>query len=38
MQIYNEEHEIFRDTFRKFVAKEVTPFVPQWEEDRAVPA
>jgi len=37
MQIYNEEHDIFRDTFRKFVAKEVTPFVPQWEEDRAVP-
>ncbi|HKI49006.1 MAG TPA: acyl-CoA dehydrogenase family protein, partial [Desulfobacteria bacterium] len=37
MQIYSEEHDIFRDTFRKFVAKEVTPFVPQWEEDRAVP-
>lgn len=37
MKIYNEEHDIFRDTFRKFVAKEVTPFVLQWEEDRAVP-
>ncbi len=35
--LYTEEHEIFRDTFRKFVAKEITPFVPQWEEDRAVP-
>ncbi len=37
MQILNSEHEIFRDTFKKFVAKEVTPFVPQWEEERAVP-
>ncbi len=35
--LYTEEHEMFRDTFRKFVAKEVTPFVPQWEEERAVP-
>jgi acyl-CoA dehydrogenase len=37
MKIYHEEHDIFRDTFRKFVAKEVTPFVSQWEENRAVP-
>jgi acyl-CoA dehydrogenase len=37
MQIYDEEHDIFRDTFKKFVAKEVTPFVSQWEENRAVP-
>lgn len=36
-QIYSSEHDIFRDTFKKFVAKEVTPFVPQWEEERAVP-
>jgi len=35
--IYNEEHDIFRETFRKFVAKEVTPFVNEWEEARAVP-
>ncbi len=37
MHIYNEEHDIFRDSFRKFVAKEISPFVSQWEEDRAVP-
>ena len=24
--IYTEEHQIFRDSFRKFVAKEITPF------------
>jgi len=35
--LYTEEHEIFRDTFRKFVRKEITPFVSQWEEARAVP-
>ena len=35
--IYTEEHQIFRDSFRKFVAKEITPFVSQWEEARAVP-
>ena len=34
---YSEEHTMFRETFRKFVAREITPFVPQWEEERAVP-
>ena len=32
-----EEHRIFRDSFRKFVAKEITPHVPEWEANRAVP-
>jgi acyl-CoA dehydrogenase len=32
-----EEHRIFRETFRKFVEQEITPHVPQWEEERAVP-
>ncbi len=31
------EHKIFRDSFRKFVAREITPFVSEWEEKRAVP-
>jgi acyl-CoA dehydrogenase len=35
--IYTQEHHIFRDTFKKFVAKEITPNVPQWEAERAVP-
>jgi len=35
--IYTQEHQIFRDTFKKFVAKEITPNVPQWEAERAVP-
>ena len=35
--IYAEEHQIFRNTFKKFVAKEITPNVAQWESERAVP-
>lgn len=35
--IYKEEHQIFRDAFRKFVAREITPNVPKWEAERAVP-
>jgi acyl-CoA dehydrogenase len=34
---YDEEHRIFRDTIRKFFAKEVTPFVDEWEEAGIVP-
>ncbi|MEJ2717378.1 MAG: acyl-CoA dehydrogenase family protein, partial [Deltaproteobacteria bacterium] len=33
----SEEHRIFRDSFRKFVAREITPHVPEWEDQRAVP-
>lgn len=29
---YTEEHKIFRDAFRKFLAKEVVPHVEEWEE------
>ncbi|MBU0516500.1 MAG: acyl-CoA dehydrogenase family protein [Proteobacteria bacterium] len=29
---YTEEHRIFRDAFRKFLAKEVIPFVDEWEK------
>ena len=37
LSIYTDEHNMFRETFRKFVAKEITPNVEQWEEARAVP-
>lgn len=33
----NEEHEIFRTSFRKFLEKEAYPFYEQWEEDRIIP-
>jgi acyl-CoA dehydrogenase len=34
---YADEHNMFRDAFRKFVSKEITPHVEQWENARAVP-
>jgi len=35
-RIFNEEHELFRDQFKKFCAREVTPHVDKWEEQRIV--
>jgi len=35
--LFKEEHEIFRDAFGKFLDKEITPFVEQWEEDEIIP-
>ena len=34
---WTEEHNIFRDTVRKFVEKEIKPFAEQWEKDGIVP-
>ncbi|MBN1615167.1 MAG: acyl-CoA dehydrogenase family protein [Deltaproteobacteria bacterium] len=31
-----EEHIIFRDNFRKFIAQEITPHTEEWEENRQV--
>ena len=35
--LFSDEHEIFRDAFRAFVAAEVTPNVEEWERQREVP-
>jgi len=35
--LFKEEHDIFRDAFKKFIHKEVTPFIEQWEEDGIIP-
>jgi acyl-CoA dehydrogenase len=35
--LFKEEHDIFRDSFKKFLAKEVTPFLEEWEEAGIVP-
>jgi acyl-CoA dehydrogenase len=32
-----EEHQIFRDSFKKFVAKEITPNIAEWEKEQHVP-
>jgi acyl-CoA dehydrogenase len=34
---YTEEHRLFRDTLRKFVAKELAPRSEEWEEAGIVP-
>ncbi|PEL14242.1 acyl-CoA dehydrogenase family protein [Bacillus sp. AFS017336] len=32
-----EEHQIFRQAFKKFLEKEADPYIDQWEENRLVP-
>lgn len=34
---FTEEHELFRQSFRAFLDKEVRPNIEQWEEDGEVP-
>lgn len=34
---FSKEHEKFRERLAGFLAKEVTPFMDQWEKDRIVP-
>lgn len=35
--IFNDEHKLFRSTVRKFMEKEITPNIEQWEKDGEVP-
>lgn len=35
--LFREEHEIFRNSVRKFMEREIAPFHAQWEEDGVVP-
>ncbi|MCL4150747.1 UNVERIFIED_CONTAM: hypothetical protein GTU68_033998 [Idotea baltica] len=34
---FTEEHNLFRQSFRQFLAKEVKPFIDEWEEKREIP-
>ena len=34
---YTEEHHLFRQSLRSFLAEEITPHADQWEKDRIVP-
>ena len=34
--LFKEEHDIFREAFKKFLSKEVTPFLEEWEQDGIV--
>ena len=35
--LFGEEHEMFRDQVRRFIANEIMPFHGQWEKDGIVP-
>lgn len=35
--LFNEEHEAFRDTVRRFIDKEIAPYHAEWEEGGVVP-
>ena len=34
--LFTEEHDLFRDSFKHFLEKEVVPYYPQWEKDGIV--
>ena len=36
-QIFDEEHDMFREAFRRFIDKEVTPHFAEWERNGIVP-
>ncbi|MCR9084412.1 MAG: acyl-CoA dehydrogenase family protein, partial [Cyclobacteriaceae bacterium] len=31
-KLFNEEHELFRQSVRDFIAKEITPYNAEWEK------
>ena len=35
--LFREEHDMWRETVRRFVEKEIVPFHAQWEEEGSVP-
>ena len=35
--LFTHEHELFRDTVRKFIEREIAPYHAQWEHDGIVP-
>ncbi len=36
-ELYTESHKIFTESFKRFVAREITPYIPLWEERGEVP-
>jgi alkylation response protein AidB-like acyl-CoA dehydrogenase/putative sterol carrier protein len=34
---FNEDHQMFRQTVRSFVEKEILPYADQWEKDEKIP-
>lgn len=36
-KVFRDDHEMFRDQARRFIDKEVTPYLEQWDKDGIVP-
>ncbi len=36
-EYFTESHQMLRDSIRKFIAREITPFVEKWEEEGTFP-
>src|SRR5690606_28108682 len=36
--LFTDEHDLLRDSLRKFIAREITPHCDEWEEARIFPA
>ena len=36
-EYFSEDHRIFRDSVRKFVEKEIKPYIEEWEEKEEFP-
>ena len=36
-ELFNQDHDAFRNTVQRFIAKEIAPFHAQWEEAGIVP-
>ena len=36
-EYFNESHQLLRDSVRKFIAREITPYVEKWEEEETFP-
>ncbi len=34
---FSPEHELFRESLRKFIEKEVLPYIDEWEAQQQVP-
>jgi acyl-CoA dehydrogenase len=36
-KVFRDDHEMFRDQARRFIDKEITPYLEQWDKDGIVP-
>lgn len=36
--IFTKEHEMFRESLRNFIEREIQPYVEEWEEEKSFPA